>query len=65
MAEIPASDLKEFCDKHDLEQLVIVGRKTGGDGKEVCSSYGVNREHSEIANDIANFMKYKVMGWKK
>lgn len=65
MTEISSSDLKQFAEKYDLDQLVIVGRKIGTDGKDVCSSYGTNRDHAEVANDIADFLKYKVMGWKK
>lgn len=65
MAEIPNSELKIFAEKHDLEQLIIIGRKTGANGKEVCSTWGSNFEHAQVAMDIGDYMKYKVMGWKK
>lgn len=65
MSEISSIDLQEFADKYDLDQLIIVGRKVGDNGKEICTSFGRTKDNSEVANDIANFMKYKVMGWKK
>lgn len=65
MPEISPTDLKEFADKYDLDQLVIVGRKVGDNGKDICTSYGKDREHAAVANEIADYLKYKVMGWKK
>jgi hypothetical protein len=63
--QIPVDELEALAKKYNLDQLILVGRKIGENGRECCTAYGANAEHTAVANDIASFLKYKVMGWKK
>ena len=62
---IPPSELEQLAKKYGLHQVILIARTTGDDGAEYCVTYGINKEHSAVAADIGDFLKYKVMGWKK
>ena len=62
---IPLKYLEKIAKDCDLDQVIVVARKVGENGREYCATYGKNREHCAVAADIGNFLKYKVMGWKK
>jgi hypothetical protein len=54
---------KEF----GYDQVLIIARKVGegpGSGEHV-TTYGVDRQHCAVAARIGDYLKYKVMGWKR
>lgn len=63
MNNIPIEVAKEIAEKYDLEQIVIIGRKSGFKGYETTCTYGINKLHCAIAAKIGDFLKYKIMGW--
>jgi hypothetical protein len=65
MKEIPISAAKDIAHKYGYDQIVVIGRKTGDNGGEHVTTYGVDKEHCGVAAQIGDFLKYKVMGWKK
>lgn len=62
MKEIPISAAKQIADKYDYEQVVIYARKTGGDGGEHMTTYGINKVHCDIAARMGQALQ-KFMGW--
>lgn len=65
MRPIPILAAKEIAKTYDYDQVVIIARKVGDDGTEHVTTYGVNPEHCAVAARIGDFLKYKVMGWKR
>jgi len=65
MKEIPIEAAKEIAHKYGYDQIVVIGRKTGENGGEHVTTYGVDKEHCEIAAKIGDFLKYDVMKWKR
>jgi len=65
MKDIPIHAAKDIADRYGYDQIIIIGRKVGPQnvGGEHCTTYGVNKEHCEVAARIGNFLKYKIMGW--
>jgi len=64
MKKIPIKAGREIAKKYGYDQVVIIARKTGLEGGEHVTTYGVNKTHCKIATDIGNYIKFKVMGWK-
>lgn len=62
---IPANELEEIAKRHGFDQVIIIARKIGTQGKEAVGHYGINAEHKAMASEICDYLKYKVMGWKK
>lgn len=60
---IPIKAAKEIAEKYNYDQVVIVARRVGRN--EHVTTYGVDKANCRVATDIGNFLKYKVMGWKK
>lgn len=67
MKRIPIGAAAEIARKYDYDQVIIIARKEGGPGEggEHCTTYGRNAKHCEVAADIGDFLKYKVMKWQK
>lgn len=65
MKSIPINAAKQIADKYDYDQVIIIARKAGDSGGEHCTTYGKNKIHCSIAANIGDFLKYKVMGWRK
>jgi len=63
--DIPISYAKKLCDDLDLDQVVIIGRKTGDDGYEAVTTYGKDAIHCEVASNTGDFLKYKIMKWQE
>jgi hypothetical protein len=67
MKPIPISAAKRIATEYGYDQVVIIARKIGGPEDvhgEHCTTYGVNKEHCEIASKIGDFIKYKIMLWE-
>ena len=65
MKEIPISAAKHIAHAYGYEQVIVYGRKTGGDGTEhgeCMATYGTTREHCSIAARMGNTLK-RFMGW--
>lgn len=57
---IPISAAKKIAEQYDYDQVIIIARKVGRN--EHVTTYGVNKEHCDIATRCGNFLKYKVVG---
>lgn len=62
---IPIKAGKEIADKYGYDQVIIYARKTGENGGEHMTTYGVTKEHCGYATKIGDFLKHKIMGWVK
>ena len=60
---IPISAAKDIAEKFGYDQVVIIARKVGNDGMEHVTTYGRDKANCQVAADIGNFLKFKVMGW--
>lgn len=61
--DIPVSAAKRIAFDYGYDQVIILGRKCGLDGREHCTTYGINDTHCKIAGNVGDFLKYKVMEW--
>lgn len=59
---IPISVAERVAKNYGYEQVVIYARKTGEDGGEHMTTYGINKEHCSIAARMGDVLK-KFMGW--
>lgn len=62
---IPISAAKHIANKYGYDQVIIIARKTGTYGSEHVTTYGKDKTHCDIAAKTGDFLKFKVMGWKK
>ena len=68
MKPIPILAGKEIAEKYGYDQIVIIGRKVGKEPNEHgehVTTYGVNKEHCNVAARIGDFIKYKIMKWEE
>lgn len=63
MLPIPISAAKKVADAYGYDQVVIIARRVG-QGEHI-TTYGVDKANCDVAANIGNFLKYKVMGWVK
>ena len=61
--DIPISAAKKVALDFGYDQVIIIGRKCGEGGREHCTTYGVDKQHCQVAARAGDFLKYKVMGW--
>jgi len=59
---IPISTAQMVANMYGYDQIVIYARKTGENGGEHMTTYGVNAEHCGIAAKMGEVLK-KFMGW--
>jgi hypothetical protein len=68
MKQIPISAAEHIAKKYDYDQIIIIARKVGRDPEEHgehCTTYGVDKANCYAAASIGEFLKYKVMNWRK
>lgn len=73
MKRIPIKTAEEIAKKYGYDQVIIYARKTNtdkgscilNDGGEHMTTYGINSKHCEVAAQIGDYLKYKIMGWVK
>lgn len=68
MKPIPVSAGKEIAEKYGYDQVIIIARKVGESPAphgEHCTTYGVSKEHCDVAARCGDFLKFNVMGWHK
>lgn len=69
MNPIPISAAKRISEEYGYDQVIIYARKVGDPandwmgGGEHMTTYGVNKEHCDVAARIGDFLKYEIMGW--
>jgi hypothetical protein len=61
---VPVEDAKKIALERGFDQIIIIARKVGDGGFESVTTYGINKEHCEVAAKTGDFLKYKVMGWE-
>lgn len=61
MKPIPITAAKHIAKQYGYDQVVVIARAVG-EGEHV-TTYGVNKEHCDIAARMGRFLKHKVMGW--
>lgn len=65
MKPIPISAAEKIAKSYGYHQVVIIARSVGdgpGHGEHV-TTYGVTKAHCDVAAQIGDFLKFKVMGW--
>jgi hypothetical protein len=68
MKEIPISKAKEISKDFGYDQVIIFARRCHDSPEphgEHMTTYGRNQEHCEAVAKIADFLKYKIMGWNQ
>ena len=63
--DIPISAAKAIADKFGYHQVVIIARAVGPDGREHCTTYGVDKANCDAAARIGNFLKFEIMKWAR
>ena len=62
--KIPTKAAEHIAKKYGFDQVIIVARKTG-DGStqgEAVTTYGVTKQHCNIAAKVGEFLMKKIMG---
>ena len=54
---------KRIADEFGYDQVVVMARKIGEGGGEHVTTYGVDKEHCDMAARMGNFLKHRIMGW--
>ena len=64
---ITIQEVKDLIQSHGHDQAVLITRKVGGanDGKEQVITTGLTEEDARSAGVTGEFLKYKIMGWKR
>lgn len=62
MLPIPIGAAKQISDRYGYDQVVIYARRVGDGGGEHMTTYGVNKEHCNIASRMARTLQ-EFMGW--
>jgi hypothetical protein len=62
MKPIPITAAERIAKDYGYEQVIIYARKTGNDGTEHMTTYGVNPQHCNIAARMGRVLK-QFMGW--
>jgi len=66
MKKIPIKAAQEIAEKYGYDQVIIYARKVGENPDphgEHLTTYGINKQHCDVAAQIGNHLKYKVFGW--
>lgn len=66
MVPIPIKAAREIAEQYGYDQVIIIGRKVGGDPDphgEHVTTYGVDQLHCRVAAAIGEFLKIKIMRW--
>lgn len=63
--KIPISAAEKIAKQYDYDQVIIFARKVGENGNEHLTTYGKTKEHCNIASQVGEYLKRKIMGWVK
>ena len=65
--KIPIRVAECIAKEYGFDQVIIVARKTG-DGPtkgEALTTYGINKQHCNIAAKVGEFLRVKIMKWSE
>lgn len=62
---IPVLAARQIADRYCYDQVVILARRVGDGGLEHVTTYGINKEHCDVASKMGDHLKYNIMGWDK
>lgn len=68
MKPIPIDAAADIAKTFGYDQVIVIARRVGeppAEHGEHVTTYGVNAAHCSVAAKIGDFLKYKIMGWKK
>jgi hypothetical protein len=66
MKRIPITAAKRIAEDYGYDQVIIYARKVGEElEQQHMTTYGVTREHCNVAARIGDFLKITIMGWIK
>lgn len=65
MKPIPISAAKRIAQDYGYDQVVIIARAVGDEGGEHVTTYGKDKANCDVAARTGDFLKYKIMGWRK
>lgn len=60
---IPILAAKKIAEAYGYDQVVVMARKVDPNGIEHVTTYGIDKEHCEVAARMGNYLKHKIMGW--
>jgi hypothetical protein len=68
MKPIPVSAARRIAQLYGYDQVVIVARKVSNpgddhEGREHCTTYGIDKANCDVAARIGNFFKFNLMKW--
>lgn len=61
MKRIPIRAAADIARAYGYDQVIVYARKVG-EGEHM-TTYGVTQAHCDVAAQIGNFLKTKIMGW--
>lgn len=64
MKQIPVGAAQNIAAAYGYDQVIIIARKVGDDPEphgEWVTTYGVNKEHCDVAAKIGEFLRHKIM----
>jgi hypothetical protein len=65
-APIPIAAAADIAKRYGYDQVIVYARRIGEDPQphgEHLTTYGVTREHCDVAAKIGHFLRTKIMGW--
>lgn len=61
--DIPVDAAKDIAQRYGYDQVMIIARKVGPDGREHVTTYGDGKEHCAVAAHVGQFVRSQIMGW--
>ena len=68
MKRIPITAAQHIAEAYGYDQVIIYACKVGSNPDphgEHMTTYGVDKKHCDVAKQIGDHLKFKVMEWKK
>lgn len=62
--DIPIEAAEKVAQEYGYDQIVIIGRKVGENGREHVTTYGADAAHCDVAARMGDYLKYQVMKWR-
>ena len=59
---IPILAARKIAEQYGYDQVVVMARNVGN-GLEHVTTYGVDKQHCEVAARMGYYLKHKIMGW--
>lgn len=68
MRPIPIAEGERIAKAYGYDQVIIIARRVNDDPHphgEHCTTYGVNKDHCQVAAACGDHLKHNVMGWPR